>query len=458
MTRCLARFCVLTAIALSLGFSAQAAYADGEIIKEIVVEDNSKTTDETVLLIANVEVGDTWTPALGERIKQDLISSGLFKKVSFFWDPLPTGGIKLYIAAKDKFSWVAAPTFYWQPTNKGGGVGFGENNLFGENKKLLMYGQIATGDTFFIGAYVDPSIAGSAFRWQTDVYLRSGRIFEYASPKKFLDDPKAVRESRLQYLNAGVKVGVELWRALGMDVRLRGARVSYKNVGLADGATIEDVTGDATDTEVPAPGREGYDVSSEFSLTLDKRADYFGIASGYRVGFNYEQSVDQLGSDFKYWYGTFTAERYLRFGKQQKQNLVIKTKGMYGHDIPFQQEFQSGGTTMRGYKNSQFRGDFRVASNLEYSVPMFTIAGVSFRGLGFWDSAYTAFLNDEHNTDTRHYLPGAGITGLAPWKNSVGAGIRLYMKQIVIPLLGVDVGWGLERGGYEIYMAIGLTD
>ena len=94
MTRCLARFCVLTAIALSLGFSAQAAYADGEIIKEIVVEDNSKTTDETVLLIANVEVGDTWTPALGERIKQDLISSGLFKKVSFFWDPLPTGGIK----------------------------------------------------------------------------------------------------------------------------------------------------------------------------------------------------------------------------------------------------------------------------------------------------------------------------------------------------------------------------
>ena len=32
------------------------------------------------------------------------------------------------------------------------------------------------------------------------------------------------------------------------------------------------------------------------------------------------------------------------------------------------------------------------------------------------------------------------------------------MKQIVIPLLGVDVGWGLERGGYEIYMAIGLTD
>ena len=26
------------------------------------------------------------------------------------------------------------------------------------------------------------------------------------------------------------------------------------------------------------------------------------------------------------------------------------------------------------------------------------------------------------------------------------------------PLLGVDVGWGLEHGDYEIFLAVGLTD
>lgn len=437
---------------------ATAAADSGEKIKEIVVEDNTKTTDETVLLIANVEVGDDWDPSIIERIKADMISSGLFKSVSFYWDPVP-GGVRLHIIAKDKFSWIVAPALYLQPTNKGGGVGYGENNLFGENKKLLMYGQIATGDSFFIGAYVDPSIGGSVFRWQADVYLRSGRIFEYESPTKFLQDPKPVRESRLQYLNVGAKIGLKLWRALGFDVRLRGARVSYSGVKLADGATIEDVTGDATDTVVPDPGKEGYDVSSEFTLGLDKRADFYGITSGYRMGLTYEQSVNELGSDFDYWYATASFERYLRFGGERKrQNLVIKTKGMYGRDIPFQQEFQTGGTTMRGYKNNQFRGDLRLATNLEYSFPMFTIAGVSFRGLGFWDSAYTTFINNDAQDDFRHYLPNADARGLAPWKNSVGAGFRLYMKQVVIPLLGVDIGYGLERGGYEIYLAIGLTD
>jgi outer membrane protein assembly factor BamA len=122
-------------------------------IKEIVVEENTKTTDETVALIADVEVGDDWDPAMVDSIKRELEGSGLFKSVEVFSEPM-AGGVRLHLLVKDKHSWVIAPAFYNQPTNVGGGVGFGENNLFGENKKLLLYGQVATGDTFFIGAYV----------------------------------------------------------------------------------------------------------------------------------------------------------------------------------------------------------------------------------------------------------------------------------------------------------------
>jgi hypothetical protein len=89
-------------------------------------------------------------------------------------------------------------------------------------------------------------------------------------------------------------------------------------------------------------------------------------------------------------------------------------------------------------------------------VPLFDIHGFSMRGLGFWDSGYTTFLTTS-NSD-RDYLPDSQQRGLAPFKNSIGIGTRLYLQQIVIPLLGLDVGYGVEAGDIQIYLAIGLTD
>src|SRR5450432_4666340 len=111
---------------------------------------------------------------------------------------------------------------------------------------------------------------------------------------------------------------------------------------------------------------------------------------------------------------------------------------------------------MRGWLNNQFRGDARALVNLEYSVPMFTIEGLSFRGIGFIDSSYTTFLTTDN--PERNYLPNSAGRGLAPFKNSIGVGTRLFLRQIVLPLLGLDFGYGLEAHQLEIYLAIGLTD
>ena len=78
------------------------------------------------------------------------------------------------------------------------------------------------------------------------------------------------------------------------------------------------------------------------------------------------------------------------------------------------------------------------------------------RGLAFWDSGYTTFMSTDN--PERNYLPGSGTKGLAPFKNSVGVGTRLYLRQIVLPLLGLDVGYGLEARDVQVYLAIGLTD
>jgi outer membrane protein assembly factor BamA len=149
-------------------------------------------------------------------------------------------------------------------------------------------------------------------------------------------------------------------------------------------------------------------------------------------------------------------QRAIRF--LARHNLVMRGSFGYGKDMPFQQEYTAGGTAQRGWKNNQFRGDIRATANVEYSVPIMTVKGLAVRGLTFWDSSYITFKNADDTAGVRDYLPGADVRGLAPLRNSVGVGTRLYLRQIVLPLLGLDFGYGLERGDYEIYLAIGLTD
>jgi outer membrane protein assembly factor BamA len=445
---------------------ASARLVAADTIRDIVIEGNTKTTTDTVELIAKIEVGDDWTSDMLDRIKADLVSSGLFKDVDGFWDacgPATTPkcdapGVRVHLTVKDKHSWVIAPAFYNQPTNTGGGVGFGENNLFGENQKLLLYGQIATGDSFFIGAWVIPAIGGTRFYAQLDTYLKTSRIIEYAPPTGYTSNPGAVRQSRMNYLNGGLKLGIELFRGVKLDARIRGAYVSYQDVKaltLDPGAISTDPTADINNP--PKPGKEGWDISNELSLTIDRRANWYGIQSGYKYQTSVEYSIPRLGSDFHYYIVNLSLFRAVQV--LERHNLVLKTGVNVGHNLPFQQEFTMGGTSMRGYINNQFRGDLHVTGNLEYSLPLFTVAGLSVRALGFFDSGYTTFLNATN--DERNYLPGSqrsAATTLAPFKNSVGVGTRLYLRQIVLPLLGLDFGYGLEARDFQVYLAIGLTD
>jgi outer membrane protein assembly factor BamA len=466
------------ALVAAIAIALLPASAAAEKIKEIVVAENTKTTTDTVLYIAGIEEGDDWDDDVQNKVRQDLVSSGLFKEVELFSEPHPKGGgVKVTIIVKDKHSWVIAPTFYNQPTNTGGGLGFGENNLFGENKKILVYGQVATGESFFVGAYIDPSIGGTPFSWQVDTVLKYERVIEYGMPTRFIineDHPTdPVRQSKMMYLNTGIKFGVTILRRLKLEQRLRGAKVAFygtrlRNEDGEEGATPDDVCGVGVDCVSgakdlpPEPGKEGWDVSTESVLTFDRRANWYGITTGSRIRLAYETALPALGSDYDYWYTTFSFERARRYFS--RHNLIWRGMVGYGKDLPFQQEYTSGGTSMRGYEGRQFRGDFKVGTNLEYSFPLIGLLGSSLRGAFFWDSAYVAFLDiEKSDAEFRHYLPNSDVrdervSNVAPWKNSVGAGIRLYVRQIVLPLLGLDFGYGLESGGVEVYFAIGLTD
>jgi outer membrane protein insertion porin family len=450
-----ARLLAMIVLVLGSTLVATARPAAADRIREIVVLENSKTTSDTVRAIAGISEGDDWDEDLKAEVRTELVSSGLFKEVDLYSEPHPQGGVRLTIVAKDKHSWVIAPTFYNQPTNKGGGLGFGENNLFGRNKKLLVYGQVATGDSFFLGAFVDPSLAETRLSWQTDIYLRSSRVIEYQAPVAMLTDLAPVRESKLMYLNGGFRLGVTLFRGFSVAQRIRAAKVAYYRARLREGMTEEDV-GVAPGEKIPEPGSEGWDVSTESIVTFDRRSNWYGITRGARLRLSYEKALPALQSDFDYWYATLGVELAQRYFV--RHNLILRGVLAYGDDLPFQQEFTAGGPTLRGYANNEFRGDLKAGGNLEYSIPFFTLGGVVVRGLGFFDTSYTRFQDNLNDNGFRHYLPHHGRDGLASLRNSAGGGLRLYVRQIVLPLLGLDVGYGIESRGIEVYLAVGLTD
>jgi hypothetical protein len=59
--------------------------------------------------------------------------------------------------------------------------------------------------------------------------------------------------------------------------------------------------------------------------------------------------------------------------------------------------------------------------------------------------------------DDRAYLqtqaPGTGL-----WRNDVGAGPRVYIRAVVLPLLGFNIAYGIEGRSPELYFELGLTD
>ncbi len=138
-----------------------------------------------------------------------------------------------------------------------------------------------------------------------------------------------------------------------------------------------------------------------------------------------------------------------------EQELELRALTGAGWHMPFRQELTLGGASdMRGYAFHQLRGDTEAVARAEYSIPLFLWQPLAFRALGFFDSGYIALRHAAGNTQ-RDYLPAEH----GGWfRNAFGAGLRIYVKSIVLPLVGFDVGYGLEDGAFQIYFELGLTD
>ena len=440
----------LVAVVALATSASPAAEADEEAASVVVVpravvgfrvDGKSKTTATTIGYLAHIRLGDPVTPAMIPQLNLALMSSELFKTATVALEDAP-GGYTIVATLDDKLSWIIAPTIFILPSSYAIGLGYAENNLFGEDQKLLLYGQIGNRSSFVFGTYLDPRVEGTPLLVRYDLYFLRHIQDEYANASP---TSKAVaRESTQDFLDVGALVGWTFaWWATA-DVRLRTAFVKFHDANLGDDAK----------TPTAVPEKDGWDSTAMFHITLDHRRHRYGLTSGPYLQLTGEASLPGLDD---YHYQDVLVRAYYSWELFTGHELEVRGQLNAGRHLPFHEELTIGGVSdLRGYAVDQFRGDRRAVVRAEYSVPIARIRSFAFRALGFWDAGYVGF-GDRDPSGGRDYLPSQR-DGTNFLRNDVGVGLRLYVSSVVLPLLGLDFGYGIEGHSPEVYFEVGLTD
>ncbi|MBA3539081.1 MAG: BamA/TamA family outer membrane protein [Deltaproteobacteria bacterium] len=405
------------------------------------VRGDSKVTSRTLRYLARATPGELVTANDLPRFHAALLSSELFKTIAVTLERSGDGVI-LVATVDDKHSWIIVPTLYVLSGYKSVGLGFAENNLAGENRKLLLYAQLGDLDSFFFGTYLDPSVRGTRWTMRFDLYPLRRRIYEFANPTTAPGSIDVARETTLTFLNAGILVGYNVAWWLTADARLRGAYVYFRDAQLDDG------------TPTTSPEIDGWDVTMQGRITIDRRDRDRGVARGGYLQLTLESSIPGLDT---YGYQVGFLRAYYNFRLFSTHHLEFRASLAAGRHLPLHEELALGGpTNLRGYLFDQFRGDTRVFAKAEYSVPVFRYRWLAFRALGFVDTGAIGYRY--RRPSGRDYLSPTADAGAGWWRNDVGGGMRVYLNNIVLPLLGFDIGYGLERKETAFYLQVGLTD
>jgi outer membrane protein assembly factor BamA len=439
--------------AIVLCLSTTRAWAVGEPITDVRIRGAIRTNEETVRSIAGVSIGDNLQTDTLDVVRERLHTSGLFSDVNVYWEPYQDG-VRINVAVSEKFPWAPLPMFSYSPGNISGGLVVAHGNLFGAGKRGIIGGRISNVDSGALAVYEDPAVLGSWLFFNIKGKFQLQIIPEYSNEYATYTDMELapMRNTKLRSYGGEVNLGVAWLR----KVRTSVGWTFDQNDVLWSAADSSNTYSNAIAGAPPAAvsARRG---AINGSVTFDFRARQHAVMYGNALGFSADLGKSTYGSDHKlnYWKASTTYEHGIRFFR--RHNLIVRAGGTAGDNLPLWSENSAGGTNLRGYLYRQFQGDTHLRSTVEYHFPLFSVWKLDVRGLVFNDTAaiwyrklpeanldQTAY---QPRSDGRQFLPPAylrkGFIFDQDTHSSTGAGIRFYLRSVAIPLVGLDVGWGI---------------
>ena len=167
--------------------------------------------------------------------------------------------------------------------------------------------------------------------------------------------------------------------------------------------------------------------SITFTRTFDNRDNPRDPSTGKRNDISFE--IAGFGGDFNYRKLSYEQRYYWSMGpkseKRPRHVLALDLAAGYAWgDMPLSRRFRVGGSsTLRGYEDSQFRGNSMLRGSLEYRIPV----SKKFSFVTFVDTGYAWDKRDESAFDLKKMKVGYGIgcrfqTPLGPVKLDYGFG------------------------------------
>ncbi len=357
------------------------------------VKGNTKTKDKVVIREMRQKPGDPFNAKLARRGMQRVYNLGFFEDVNMKLNPgVEPNAVVLEVDVVEK-----------RTGNFSVGAGYSSRDGF--------VGMVGVGDTNFRGV-------GDAINFQfefsgsnTDAH---GYTFMYRKP--WLDRHETAVTFRIynrtyeyyDYNTDGDKIEEYMRKYSGGEITLSRPSNEYQTnyITLKNRkdkyVSHEGGPWDRSGNK-PAPDGRGNIVNSKewrdnnFGLTrsitlthvTDTRDNVYFPMTGDRLSFSGE--FGGFGGDFNFRKFTVEENHYIKAGHAQ----VFALRGMYGRgfgNITEANEYRIGGqTTLRGYRDDQFRGNNMFIGSVEYRFPIVSkVQGALFTDFGAaWDSGWS---------------------------------------------------------------------
>ncbi|WP_426752640.1 FtsQ-type POTRA domain-containing protein [Myxococcus sp. Y35] len=381
-------------------------------IERIDIQGNTRTRDSVILQALRLAPGDVFTAEEAAALKRRLLNLKLFKSVEVATRPT-AGGVTLHVTVEERWTLLPVPVFSSGQGQWQAGVFAVESNLFGLNKTLVA-GALGgnRGGTLF-SMYRDASIGGS--RWTGFVSFLVSKTERQRRVRDVLVD--AYTDRRFDVAGTlGYQVTPEL------------------NVGAGWFSLINKPL--ASQERTPAPPRgdvHGVSVSAEY-LGQDF---HFFFNEGLVARALYREGLGFLGSSRELRQVSFFASYTLPVAGSHALTLTAMHGQAWG-DPFLDAQLLGARPGSRGFAPATLWGEQASSATLEYQVPLWRPRLATLTAHAFVDVGRVAWTNSV----LRYVTPGVGL--------------RIYVREVAIPAVGVEVSRDPQTGSLMPSAAVGF--
>lgn len=376
-----------------------------EIVKDIQITGNTKTKEWALLRRVNVSVGDDLTPADVEDLRIRFSQNAQYNLKSFKFE----NGI-LKIEIEDKWSIIPVPLISQSGEYYMRGVGFYENNFLGRLETFV------------------PAVA----------WTNSGINYLMLYNSENFFSPNWGVSSLIVRLNTLSRFYRHKVEQTHFESRTTAFEITpnyfYKNLVFKTGPIFfkKDVLMNNSTTPEKF---EGAGLRSRFHVKQYEQLDT--LFRGYFITFNNYILRARSGNDTFFHGKLELAGTYPVFGDHFvnfSENLGLASAKTF-----FYQFSEGAHEGFRGYDGESIHMQRYAATMLQYQHHV-------------WDRLYAVgFLENTRSVLINPIYGGAHLN-----ENTIGGGLRYYLKKITIPGINVEYGYNIQDKSSHIHFNVGL--